>query len=199
MFFAEGEILESLPYYFNILNSKFREKSLFQIGKGYFFKNKFRESITNLDILLLEFPNFSIRGGRFIDKRGMPCPIGKFRSSPRNLSPHRSAKKNNIWQLFAFTQMGSIYAFKNEPGKAENAYKRVMEDFPHHPLFTDTFPDPWDKYAAISFMVIAILYGIGWLPLFVLSSTLIIMVNGEGAYRSLQGTRYDFLHILLPA
>lgn len=65
-------------------------------------------------------------------------------------------------------------------------------------LFSLTlFLIPGTKYAAVSFMVMAILYGIGWLPLFVLSSTLIIMVNGEGAYRSLQGSRYDFLGYII--
>ena len=57
LLFAEGKVADALPYYFNILNTKFREKALFQIGKGYFFQEKFRESITNLDILFLEFPS----------------------------------------------------------------------------------------------------------------------------------------------
>ncbi|MDD1672081.1 MAG: DUF92 domain-containing protein [Methanomicrobiales archaeon] len=61
-------------------------------------------------------------------------------------------------------------------------------------LFSMTlFLIPGTKYAAISFIVIAVLYGVGWLPLFVLSSTLAIMVNGEGAYRSLAGSRYAFV------
>jgi len=39
MLYAGGEIEESLPYYFNILNTRFREKALFRIGKGYFWEN----------------------------------------------------------------------------------------------------------------------------------------------------------------
>ena len=35
--FAEGKVQDALPYYFSILNSTFREKALFQIGKGLFF------------------------------------------------------------------------------------------------------------------------------------------------------------------
>jgi TolA-binding protein len=134
-FFAEGEILESLPYYFNILNSKFREKSLFQIGKGYFFKNKFRESITNLDILLLEFPNSQYGEEGLLIKGECLAKLGNLDQALETYHLIVQQKKNNIWQLFAFTQMGSVYAFKNELGKAENAYKRVMEDFPYHPLF----------------------------------------------------------------
>jgi TolA-binding protein len=35
--FSEGKISDSLPYYFNILNTRFREKALYQIARGYFF------------------------------------------------------------------------------------------------------------------------------------------------------------------
>ncbi|MGB9630077.1 MAG: tetratricopeptide repeat protein, partial [Thermodesulfobacteriota bacterium] len=57
--FLEGNISDSIPYYFNILNTRYREKALFKIGKGYFFENKFRDAVTNIDILSLEFPNSS--------------------------------------------------------------------------------------------------------------------------------------------
>ena len=57
MTFSEGRILDALPFYFNIINTRFRERALVQIGKGYFFENKFREAATNFDIFLLEFPN----------------------------------------------------------------------------------------------------------------------------------------------
>jgi TolA-binding protein len=135
MLFIEGEILDSLPYYFNILNSKFREKSLFQIGKGYFFKNKFREAITNLDILLLEFPNSQYLEEGLLMKGECHIQLGNLDQALETYRLIVQQKKNNVWQLFAFTQMGNIYAFKNESGKAEDFYKRVMEDFPNHPLF----------------------------------------------------------------
>jgi len=54
-------VSDSLPYYFNIINTRFRERALFQIGRGYFYEKKFREAITNLDILSLEFPNSKYR------------------------------------------------------------------------------------------------------------------------------------------
>jgi tetratricopeptide (TPR) repeat protein len=31
--------------------------------------------------------------------------------------------------------MARIYSFRNEQDKAENAFKKVMDDFPNHPLF----------------------------------------------------------------
>jgi len=135
IYFAGGEISDSLPYYFNILNTKFREKSLIQIGKGYFFENKFREAITNLDILLLEFPNspyldesFFIKGECFVKLGNVPPALETYELALRQ-------RKNNIWQLFTLMQTGSLYVFQNEPDRAEMVYQEVMEAFPNHPLF----------------------------------------------------------------
>jgi tetratricopeptide (TPR) repeat protein len=134
MLYSGGEIVESLPYYFNILNTRFREKALFQIGKGYFFENKFREAITNLDILLLEFPNSKyLEEGLFL-KGECLVKLGNLNQALETYSLIIRQNRNNSLHLFAFTQIGCIYAFQNEKDKAENAFKKVMENFPNHPL-----------------------------------------------------------------
>ncbi|MGZ3559301.1 MAG: tetratricopeptide repeat protein, partial [Thermodesulfobacteriota bacterium] len=43
--------------------------------------------------------------------------------------------RNNSWHLFALTQIGGIYSFRNQYEKAESAFKKVMENFPNDPLF----------------------------------------------------------------
>jgi tetratricopeptide (TPR) repeat protein len=135
MFYTEGEVSESLPYYFNILNTRFREKALFQIGKGYFLENKFRESITNLDILLLEFPNSKyFQEGLFV-KGECLAKLGNLDQALETYSLVVRQNRVNVWHLFALTQIGSIYSFRNEQDKAENAFKKVLEVFPNHPLF----------------------------------------------------------------
>jgi cellulose synthase operon protein C len=135
MFYAGGEILESFPYYFNILNTRYREKALFQIGKGYFFENKFRESITDLDILLLEFPNSKyLEEGLFV-KGECLVKLGNLNQALETYSLILRQNKNDYWCLFALTQIGIIYSFRNEQDKAEASFKKVIEDFPNHPLF----------------------------------------------------------------
>jgi TolA-binding protein len=135
MFYTEGEVSESLPYYFNILNTQFREKALFQIGKGYFLEGKFRESITNLDILFLEFPNSKyLEEGLFIKGE---C-LAKSGNLDQALETYHLVVRQNkltVWHLFALTQIGSVYSLRNEQEKAENAFKKVLEEFPNHPLF----------------------------------------------------------------
>ena len=134
--FSEGRISDSLPYYFNILNTRYREKALFQIGKGYFFENKFREALTNLDILLLEFPNSKyseeclfMKGECLIQLGNLDHALGTYDLIVRQ-------NRNNPWQLFALAQLGSIYFSRDENDKAEVLFKRIIHDFPNHPLFS---------------------------------------------------------------
>jgi TolA-binding protein len=135
MFFNKGEITDSLPYYFNIINTQFREKALFQIGKGYFFENKFREAITNIDILVLEFPNSQhLEEGLFI-KGECLVKLGNLNQAIETYSLIVRQNKDTFWRLYALTQLGTIYAFRNELDKGESAFKKVLEGFPNHPLF----------------------------------------------------------------
>jgi TolA-binding protein len=135
IYFAGGEIAESLPYYFNILNTKFREKALIQIGKGYFFENKFREAITNLDILLLEFPNSQYLEESLFIKGECLAKLGNMSPAVETYEMILRQNKNNVWQLFALMQIGNLHILKNEYDRAENAFKEVMQEFPNHPLF----------------------------------------------------------------
>jgi TolA-binding protein len=135
LFYTEGEVLESLPYYFNILNTRFRERALFRIGKGYFLENKFRESVTNLDILLLEFPNSKYLEESLFIKGECLAKLGNPDQALEAYGLLAHQYKKNVWHLFALTQIGTLYSFRNEPDKAENAFKKVLEDFPDHPLF----------------------------------------------------------------
>jgi tetratricopeptide (TPR) repeat protein len=133
--FSEGKVSDSLPYYFNILNTKFREKVLFQIGKGYFFENKFREAITNFDLLSLEFPTSQYLEESSFIKGECLSKLGNLDPALETYDLIVRQNKNNHWQLFALTQAGSIYLFRNENDKAEYAFRKVLEHFPYHPLF----------------------------------------------------------------
>jgi TolA-binding protein len=134
MIFFEGRISDSLPYYFNILNTRYREEALFKIGKGYFFENKFSETITNLDLLLLEFPNSKYIEESLFIKGECSVQLGNLRAALDTYNLIVTQNGNNLWQLFALTQLGSIYFSQGENEKAELAFKRIVGDFPDHPL-----------------------------------------------------------------
>ncbi len=135
MIFSEGKISDSLPYYFNILNTRYREKALFQIGKGYFFENKFREAITNLDILLLEFPNSKYAEECLFIKGECLIQLGNLDHALETYDLIVKQDRSNLWQLFTLTQLGSIYLSRDENDRAEVAFKKVIHHFPNHPLF----------------------------------------------------------------
>lgn len=135
MIFSEGRISDSLPYFFNIINTRFRERVLFQIGRGYFFEDKFREAITNLDILLLEFPNSKYLEESLFMKGESLTQLGSLDRALETYDLIVRQSRRNLWQLFALTQVGSIYFFRNENDKAENAFRTVIDSFPNHPLF----------------------------------------------------------------
>lgn len=134
IFFSEGRISDSLPYFFNILNTRFREKALFQMGRGYFFENKFREATTNLDILSLEFPNSKYVEESLFIKGECLSQLGDIDRALEIYDHIIKQNRNSHWQLFALTQVGNIYFLGNENDKAEKTYKKVIDDFPNHPL-----------------------------------------------------------------
>ena len=135
LIFSEGRISDSLPYYFNIVNTRFREKALYQIGKGYFFENQFREAITNFDILFLEFPNSQYAEECLFLKGESLNKLGNLDPALETYDLIVRQNKNSLWHLFALTQIGSLYLSRNEKDRAESAFKKVMDRFPNHPLF----------------------------------------------------------------
>jgi tetratricopeptide (TPR) repeat protein len=134
LFFAEGKVPDALPYYFNILNTKFREKALFQIGKGYFFQEKFRESITNLDILFLEFPSSRyLEEGLFLKGESL-VRLDDFDRALETYTLITRNKRTPSWQLMALIEMGDLYLLRRENTKAEQTFKQAMTASPDHPL-----------------------------------------------------------------
>jgi TolA-binding protein len=135
LIFSEGRISDSLPYYFNILNSRFREKALYQIGRGYFFENKFREAIINLDILLLEFPSSEYAEEGLFLKAECLNRLGNLDLALDVYELIVRQNRNDLWQLLALTQIGNVHMVRNEIHKAQNAFKKIMDEFAGHPLY----------------------------------------------------------------
>jgi len=116
------------------LNTPYREKALFKIGKGYFFEKQFREAITNLDILLLEFPNSEhLEEGLFI-KGECFAQIGAWTQALDTYSLLIQKGKQPFWKLFSVIQTGNIYLSLKDLLGAERAFKEVLNLFPDHPL-----------------------------------------------------------------
>lgn len=133
--FSEGKVSDALPYYFSVLNSRFRERALLQIGKGYFLENQFREALTNMDLLLLEFPTLKSLDEALFIKGECLFRLG---DTPRAFETYDrivAQPGRNSWNLMALTQIGICDLILHEGGRAEVAFKKILEGFPNHPLF----------------------------------------------------------------
>lgn len=135
MAFLEGNISDAIPYYFNILNTKYREEALFKIGKGYFFENKFREAVTNIELLSLEFPNSTHLDEALFIMGECLYRMGHFEKALEVYHSLLKRNKNDHWNLFTLTQIGNLSLTRNEMNQSEGAFKRVMEVYPNHPLY----------------------------------------------------------------
>ncbi|HSB03883.1 MAG TPA: tetratricopeptide repeat protein, partial [Thermodesulfobacteriota bacterium] len=133
--FAEGKVLDALPYYFSIVNSKFREKALFQIGKGYFIENQFREALTNFDLLLLQFPNSRFLDEALLIKGECLLHLGDTPRASETYSKVSAHSGENPWYLMALTQTGILHLSQQAGEKAEEVFNRVLKEFPDDPLF----------------------------------------------------------------
>jgi TolA-binding protein len=132
--FAEGRVADALPYYFSILNSRFREKALFQIGKGYFLENQFREALTNLDLLLLESPDLrSPDEGLFIRAESL-LRLADLSRASETYGKIMALSHRSPWVLMALTQLGMQSLLADEKEKAIEAFTRIVETFSDHPL-----------------------------------------------------------------
>ena len=131
--FSEGRALDSLPFYFNIINS-FREIALLQIGKAYFFENQFREAATNFDILLLEYPNSLYSDESLFLKGESLFRLGEMGPALAALDSLTQKRTAPAWQLLALIQTANIHLLRNAGEVAEPFFRRVIELFPNHPL-----------------------------------------------------------------
>jgi TolA-binding protein len=133
--FYEGRMPDALPYYFNIMNSRFRERALFQIGRGYFYERQFREAITNLDMLSLEFPNSKYRDEGLFVKGESYAQLGSVEQALETFELLLKQKKIFPWGLLALTQLGSIHLLRNDTEQAEKAFRTITAEFQSHPLY----------------------------------------------------------------
>jgi len=133
--FSEGRLSDSLPYYFNVMNTRFRERALFQIGRGYFYEKKFGEALTNLDILSLEYPNSKYREESLFMKGESYVHLENAEQALETFDLIVRQRRTLPWGLLALTQKGSLHLLRGEVDQAEKAFRTITAEFQNHPLF----------------------------------------------------------------
>lgn len=135
VYFQENRYSEALPYYFNLINiSEYRENALFKMAKCYFYEGKFKEALTNIEILTLEYPDFKNMQELLFIRGEASSKLEDFDLAIRSYQQIIKANKTGKWTAHALFNLGKIYILRRDLEKVKEVFQRIIEDFPNSPL-----------------------------------------------------------------
>ncbi len=131
----EGKCQEALPYWFNLLNvTPYRQYALFNIALCSFNEGRFKESLVNLDLLQLEYPNFKkmdealwIKGESFRELRNLSEASRAYQSIIKQY-------KRSPWYPWCVYRMMLILLDKGDLDRGERWFHILHRKFPYHKL-----------------------------------------------------------------
>ncbi len=135
VYFYENRYSEALPYYFNLINiPEYRENALFKMAKCYFHEGKFKDSLTNIEILTLEYPDFKNIQELLFIRGEASSKLEDFDLAIRSYEKIIKANKTGKWTTHALFNLGKIYILRRDLEKVKEVFHRIIEDFPSSPL-----------------------------------------------------------------
>jgi len=133
--FHENRYSEALPYYFNLINiPEYRENALFKMAKCYFYEGKFKEALTNIEILTLEYPDFKNMQELLFIRGEASSKLEDFDLAIRSYQQIIKANKTGKWTPHALFNLGKIYILRRDQEKVKEVFHRIIEGFPGSPL-----------------------------------------------------------------
>jgi tetratricopeptide (TPR) repeat protein len=132
----EGNCQEAMPYWFNLLNtSMYRQEALFKIAACSFQEAKYKESLVNIDLLQLEFPNFYkmdeslwIQGESFRE-------LGNITEASKAYVRVVKEYKKSSWQPWCLYRLIAIFANEGDIPQSEKYFEILRKKNPLHELF----------------------------------------------------------------
>ena len=139
LYFSQGMYETALPFYFSIIsNKRYRRICLEKIVLCYYYLKKYKETKTNLDILLLENPKLLDKSSILFLKADLLMREKKTEKAMEILEKIVAKKKShkglisNIWVVKAELELGEIYFLRKDfiDAKAHllNVLKQVTDD-----------------------------------------------------------------------
>ena len=131
--FFEEKCQEAIPYWFNLLNVQaYRQDALFKIAMCSFREGKFKESLVNLDLLQLEYPNFPsmdealwLEGEAYRELNSITEAVAAY----ENLVSTHSYSSWAPWGLY---RLASIHLSQGNKAEAERWFRELNQRFPFH-------------------------------------------------------------------
>jgi TolA-binding protein len=135
VYFHEKRYSEALPYYFNLINiPDYRENALFKMAKCYFYEGKYKESLTNLEILALEYPDFKNKEELLFIKGEASSKLEDFDQAIQSYQQIIKLNKSGKWTAYALFNLGKIYLLRRDLEKVKEVFHRIIKEFPGSPL-----------------------------------------------------------------
>ena len=135
VYFHENRYSEALPYYFNLINiPEYRENALFKMAQCYFYEGKFKEALTNIEILTLEYPDFKNMQELLFIRGEASSKLEDFDLAIHSYQQIIKANKTGKWTAHALFNLGKMYILRRDLEKVKEVFQRIIEDFPNSPL-----------------------------------------------------------------
>ncbi len=125
--FQKGQYEEALPYFFNLLNTPSqRQNTLYKISRCYFYLEQYKDAITNVEILTLEYPD-SGHLDECLYLRGVAAiRLGDIEKAIASFSEILKRGKHGSWTEAAQYELGKIYYERKDLKKAKDLFTRIV-------------------------------------------------------------------------
>jgi TolA-binding protein len=131
----EENCQEGMPYWFNLLNtSTYRQEALFTIAICSFHEKKFKESLVNIDLLQLEFPNFHNMDEALWVQGESYRELGNISEASTAYQKVIREHKRSSWYPWSLYRM-IVFFFDGEDMRgAERYFEMLFKKFSYHKL-----------------------------------------------------------------
>lgn len=130
--FLKGEYKEALPYFFNLLNTPSqRENALNKISRCYFHNGEYKDAITNVEILSLEYPDSKNLAESLYLRGQAAFRLGDTEKAIASFSEILEKNRNDSWTVAAQYELGKIYYERKDLRKAKKLFSRIVRDAPN--------------------------------------------------------------------
>jgi len=129
--FQRGQYKDALPYFFNLLNTPSqRENALYRISRCYFYEGEYKDAITNVEILSLEYPDSDHLEDCLYLKGQAAYHLGDTEKAIASFVEILDKERRDRWTVAALYELGKIYYERKDLERAKDLFARIVDTAP---------------------------------------------------------------------
>jgi TolA-binding protein len=134
----DGNCKEAMPYWFNLLNADpYRPEALFRIALCSFQEEKYKESLVNIDLLQLEYPNFYKMGEALWIQGESFRELGNISEASKAYLRIIKEYKKSAWYPWCLYRLIAIFLDAEDIHEAERYFEILRKRHHLHELYYD--------------------------------------------------------------